>query len=107
MAATWSLSPDLRTFLKGTFQEHRPNGLGTDVFPSILWSLGGELHKSEAEIEKIAPHYSLGWIKRSDIGRFIAIDDQNFGVVAFRPKSEDVSAPLKVVDFVNGKIEAR
>lgn len=103
----WSLSPELRDYIGQAFREHGPDGSGTEFFPAILWSLGGTMRSGETDAREIPPHYSLAWIKQSDLSRFINIQDEHLRIVAFQPKREDANVLVKVVDFIDGRIDVR
>ncbi len=47
MAKDWQSSPDLQAFPHEIFEEHAPSGLGTDLYPSIMCSLGGEMRRGD------------------------------------------------------------
>lgn len=107
MTENWHIGQNLQGLLSEKFKDKGPPGLGTDFFPSILWSLGGELNPGPGVSKPVPPRYSLGWIKKIDLERFIAIEDAQFGYVAFSPSDDDANSPSKTVDYVDGIIEVR
>jgi hypothetical protein len=105
MSNSWKLSPSIAQLLRERFKEHGPEGLGTTYFPSILWSPGGEIRKGNELVEQLPPYYTLGWLKQADLSRFVSIPNEDFGQVAFNPRSEDAQASNKLIDYVDQKIQ--
>ena len=81
-----------------------PEKLGTEYYPSIMWSLGGEIRKAEQVIEVLPPMYSLGWIRSTKIDRFIRIESEKFGFIAFQPSKSDENAVKKIIDIKGNMI---
>jgi hypothetical protein len=102
----FSIGPNLRNLLISAAGDNKTfGGDSANVFPSIIWSLGGEIKNKNGEIlKKIGPKYSLGWIKSSDISRFISIPDEEFIFIAFRPSGEDAERERGILEYADGEI---
>ena len=107
MAGEWILTDDLKLWLGQRIGEQNIEGMGTHFIPSIIWSLGGEISLANGDVEKMPPRYSLGWIRKEDLESFIAIKEDRFGFIAFRPSHTDQSASLRILDLIDGTIVAR
>ncbi len=106
MSNRWTLSPDLQALISKRLSESGPAGMGTDFYPSILWSLGGEIRRGNST-EKVDPHYAMGWIKRSDLGRFASVKHEEFGFVAFQPSPGDGTIGDGIIDLGDNGIYVR
>jgi hypothetical protein len=107
MSSEWQITSRLSQFLEVIVAEAKaPVGLESAYYPSIIWSFGGEMRKGDQIVERIPPKYSLGWIKKADLSRFIAIPDPKYGFIAFGPKETDVAAPKKLIDIEDRRIFA-
>jgi hypothetical protein len=114
MPEQWRISEQLNAFLEEIFSEARPESFsgrfpasGTEFFPCIMWSLGGEVRKGDQIIERLEPEYGLGWVRRDNLGKLILIESDAFGFIAFQPSKADASAPGRLIDIKERTIFVR
>ena len=108
MEASWRATPALSEFLGELFARDLPPGVGQEIVPLVIWSLGGTMQgRNEDVVRTIPARYSVGWIKREDIERFPdTFQHPKYGIVAFRPSDVDKGVRSKLLDYKGGEIVA-
>jgi hypothetical protein len=115
MATNWTLSAALERELALRLERFEANygPIGYRVYPSVMWSLGGQAYKpSDADRTRVAlpAEYSTGFYRSEPPPKgngLLLIPSRPFGFVAFLPKADDLESGLRLIDYDGERIVVR
>ena len=115
MTADWHLSKHLEDQIVVWLEDYEryQQKITHPVYPSIMWSLGGEAWKSEDPEGTRIPipaGYSVGFYNQNPLPEgdsLIFVKSDRFGLVVFLPRPEDQASSRRLIDFDGEEVIVR
>lgn len=104
MDQPWTVTERLETELAqwlATY-ERSYGEIGYPVYPSVMWSLGGEARRNGGARIKLPSQYSAGFYRRDPLPEgdgLVLVPSETFGLVVFLPREEDRASDRRLIDF--------
>lgn len=97
MEITYSITPNVMKLIETRIEALGISDFRSHYFPSIMWALGGH-HIDGNQKEELPPHYALGYIKRENLPKMVALKNPTYEFIAFRPSPDDALSEKTVID---------
>ena len=113
MSGEWKISNAADALLHRVVEESRQRGMGPTLFPSVLWSTGGEAWRGSdptANRIKLPPEHTIGVYNkdpRPALEGFVFVPSERLGFVVFWPSPEDRASPRRLIDYDGESIVVR
>jgi hypothetical protein len=111
----WSVSAALEVQLASRLAsfERDYGAIGYPVYPSVMWSLGGEAYRPDnrADTRIVLPaEYATGFYRTDPLptgDRLLFVPSVRFGIVVFLPNDEDTKSDRRLIDYDGKDIRVR